>query len=78
MLSDSNIRQINRQIENELDSLWNLDHQDTMEALQRIAELKKILEPTFTVEQIVETLDQPTLSSELSRDLKKIFDTFRR
>lgn len=78
MLSDSNIRQINRQIENELDSLWRLDHEDTMLALERIAELKKILEPTITVEQIVETLDQPSLPSDLTTDLKRIFDTFRR
>lgn len=78
MLSDSNIRKINRQIENELGDLWRLDHEDSMLALQRVAELKRILEPTITVEQIVETLDQPSLPSDLTTDLKRIFDAFRR
>jgi hypothetical protein len=77
MLSDSNIREINRQIKNELGDLWHLDHQEKMEAFERIAELKRILEPSITIEHI-EDLDQPSLPADLTIDLKRIFEAFRR
>jgi hypothetical protein len=77
MLSDRNIREINRQIQNELGDLWHLDHQEKMEAFERIAELKRILEPSITIEHI-EDLDQPSLPADLTIDLKRIFEAFRR
>jgi hypothetical protein len=78
MLSDRNIRQINREIERELGDMWHLDHEDKMAAIERVAELRKILEPVPTPEQLVAILDQPTLPQDLTVDLKKIFDHFRR
>jgi hypothetical protein len=78
MLSDRNIRQINREIDRELSDMWHLDHEDKMAAIERVAELRKILEPVPTPEQLVAILDQPTLPQDLTVDLKKIFDHFRR
>lgn len=78
MLSDSNIKKINDEIESELRWISSSDHEDKMQTLERVAALKALLDPTPTAEQIVAALKTPELPNDLTRDLKSIFDTFRR
>jgi vacuolar-type H+-ATPase subunit I/STV1 len=82
MLSDSNVRKINDQIENELRDLrFESDHEEQLEIIERIAQLKALMEPTPSVAEILAAIKdkhEPQLPNELNVDLKRIFDTFRR
>jgi hypothetical protein len=56
MLSNDVIAKINRQIEDELRTVGKTfaDHDEKMEALERIAKLKEILSPNPSAEQIAQ------------------------
>jgi len=79
MLSDSNIRKINSEIEDELHSFWRLDDEEKMAAIERIAKLKSILDPAPTAEQIIDTFKSSRQDPQTRTiDLDEIIGLFRR
>lgn len=84
MLSDRNVKEINRQIEREIrEANWADTHQEKMDAIERIATLKALLYPQPSQKEILEQLatalqSQPTAPRNPADLVTEIFATFRR
>lgn len=79
MLSDDNIRRINRQIEDQLRHLDLCPRDEEADVIKTIAALKALLEPQPSTEQIVrETLAALATVSEPKRSEPSVSDLLNR